>query len=222
MKKIFSTFCLLSLTLSTYWYTQKQLNSANTLADRWIIVKQSDPTLYKLDNNITRKEFMKVFVNLKGEPVQDTCNGYFRDVLNDWGCKYIEWSLKWWHIARNDDFRPNDSITKAETMKLILKARGIDRIQNGGDWRFVDMLTAYKKWIIEDPYYDYDTIATRGWIFEIAATPEGTYEPQSWGGSGGIPWPSSILSPSSSSVEDIPSPWSTDPDNCTDWRCLVP
>jgi len=47
-------------------------------------VQQTDSNAYKLDNNITRKEFIKVFVNLKGEEVEDICNRDFTDVINDW------------------------------------------------------------------------------------------------------------------------------------------
>ena len=43
------------------------------------------------------------------------------------------------------------------------------------------MMPANKNGIIEYMYYDYDTQATRGWIFEITATDKDKYMP------GGVP-----------------------------------
>ncbi len=85
---------------------------------------------------------MKIVMNLSGKTVSDVCNGAFEDVPNDWGCKYIESALSYGFIAANDTFRPNDSISKAEAMKLLLKAKGIDKAYNSDDWQYDYMKTA--------------------------------------------------------------------------------
>lgn len=208
---LFSSFFLFCSFV--YGYTEHEHNSANILAEKGIIVAQTDPILYRLDDTITRKEFMKVFVLLIGSEVEDKCDFSFRDVGNDWWCKYIEWALRNSHIAKNLDFRPRDQITKAEAMKLILKARWVSRVQSSWDWRFDDMVTARKRGIIELRYYDYDTYASRGWIFAVAATPLDTFDPIEhgwWDGSGGT-WGSSSSS----------SGWGVS-DNCEYWECTVP
>ena len=48
-------------------------------------------------------------------------------------------------VAQDDYFRPNDGMTRAESMKLILQVRGINRIQKTSDWRTDDMKTAFRK-----------------------------------------------------------------------------
>ena len=176
MNKFLCIFILHFLFISSvFWYTQNELKSANTLAGKNIIQYKESEYDYRLNDTITRKEFMKVFANLWSNDVWETCGSDFRDVENDWGCKYITWALKNKQIANNGYFRPSDSITKAESMKLILKARWISRQSDSGDWRIDDMKTAQIVWIIQHEYSDFDSYADRGWIFEVAATEIDTY-----------------------------------------------
>jgi len=94
------------------------------LADREIIKKQNNISDYKLDLKISRMETMKIIAKLSGKNVEDKCDGIFPDVdKNGWGCKYIEFAYRENLIAKNKNFRPNDFITKTESMKLILKAK---------------------------------------------------------------------------------------------------
>jgi len=85
---------------------------------------------------------MKIVMNLSGKSVPNECKGSFGDVVNDWGCKYIESALANGFIASNANFRPNDSISKAESMKLILKAKDIDKAYNTSNWQADYMKTA--------------------------------------------------------------------------------
>lgn len=174
MKKLF----ILLLCVFLWWQatasTNGELESANILWEQGIIVLQENPADYRLDDTITRKEFMKVVANIVWESLPETCNFRFSDVVDDWGCKYIEWALERSFIAENTTFRPDDRITKAESMKLVLQARGISRLEDSGDWRQDDMRTAYTKGIVSQEYTDYNTFATRWWIFERVATPVST------------------------------------------------
>lgn len=156
-------------------YTSSQFLAAKNLGERGVIVSQESLNLYRLDETMTRKEFMKVLANQVWDEIENECNYEFWDVRNDWGCKYIEWAMKKAFVAHDRYFRPNQAVTKSEAMKLILKARDIERIQKTSDWRVDDMQTAFKKWIIENKYSDYDNLATRWWIFEALATSEGLY-----------------------------------------------
>lgn len=115
---------------------------------------------------------MKIVMNLSGENIPDTCSGSFSDVTNDWGCKYIETALSKGFIAANATFRPDDSISKAEAMKLILKARGINKAYNTADWQDDYMKTALDNGLIKSAYSDHNTAALRGWIFGVGAAEE--------------------------------------------------
>lgn len=171
MKKLFLFFSLVFFAIwSVQAYTSNQFLAAKNLWERWVIVKQWSLQLYRLDETMTRKEFMKILANQLWDNIENECDYEFADVKNDWWCKYIEWAMKNSYVAQDTYFRPNEAMTKAEAMKLILKARDIARVQKTSDWRTDDMQTAYQKWIISSDYSDYDTSATRWWIFEALAT----------------------------------------------------
>ncbi len=170
LKKIIAVWVIASTgVLNSY---ADDLSAAKSLAGKWIIKAGSTASDFGLSNTITRKEIMKVVMNLSGKSVTDTCNGSFGDVANDWGCKYIEAALKNGFIAANPNFRPNDSISKAEAMKLVLKARGIEKAYSTSDWQNDYALTAYDNGIVSAKYTDHTTKALRGWIFSAAAAGE--------------------------------------------------
>jgi hypothetical protein len=52
-------------------------------------------------------------------------------------------------------------------MKLVLKAKGIDKTQETDAWQEDYMMTAYEYRIIEEKYYEFNANAIRGWIFQI-------------------------------------------------------
>jgi len=122
---------------------------------------------YRLDATITRKEVMKIVMKLSGKEIPNECRGVFSDVINDWGCKYIEAALDADYIAANATFRPDDNITKTEAMKLVLKAKNVEKTKQTSNWQADYMETAYEYGIIDAKYYDYNADALRGWIFEI-------------------------------------------------------
>lgn len=194
MKNIIVAFVLLfslvstsfALSLTEEW--MKEYNAANYLADEgiikdvrvWLDISGTDYELigwgmmlatldaYRLADTITRKEVMKVVMKLSERTVKDECRWEFSDVSNDWGCKYIEAALDAWYIAANDTFRPDDNITKTEAMKLVLKAKGIEKVKETTDWQSDYMETAHFYGIIDEKYTDFNADASRGWIFVIA------------------------------------------------------
>jgi len=175
LKKIIAITTLLTMSLgSSFAFSADQLSGAQELAEKGVINNASTTAEFGLDNTITRKEIMKIVLNLSGKSVTDSCSGDFGDVSNDWGCKYIEAGLAHGFITANASFRPNDSISKAEAMKLILKARGIDKAYNSSDWQADYMNTAYDNSIISATYSDHGSNALRGWIFAIAAADQAT------------------------------------------------
>jgi hypothetical protein len=103
------------------------VEAANRLASLGVIVdSSSNPSAYNLGSSITRREMLKVMMNLSSVEVSDTCTGKFSDLpATDWGCKYAEAALSAGFIAANPKFRPNDLVSKAEALKMIMQARGV-------------------------------------------------------------------------------------------------
>ncbi len=171
MKKIYFMLPLFSFfVVSAFAYTEHNVQSANFIAQKWIINDHSANILdYNLDFNITRREMLKVMMNLSGKTVMDACSGKFSDMgKSDWGCKYAEAALKEWYIAANAKFRPNDNVTQIEALKMIMQAKWIVRDSNN-DWRAWYVSKAQSEGIVDTWYFDYDINASRGWIFSSAA-----------------------------------------------------
>jgi hypothetical protein len=68
-------------------------------------------------------------------------------------------------------FRPEDNITKAESLKMLIKAIGYDfeyDTNSTVSWQeqYVDFAVEHD--IIEE-FTDYNTLASRGWVFVVAA-----------------------------------------------------
>ncbi len=171
MKKLLSVIALLSISFSwVFALTEgEQYNSANYLAAKSFIKDFSKtPVEYRVWDNITRKEAMKIIVNVAYLKVENNCEKKFKDVWDDWGCKYIEAALKAWFITQADKFRPDDNITVSEVLKLIFKARNLDRKFNTWDWVNDYVNSAKELKLINEPI-DWKTDAKRGWIFVVIA-----------------------------------------------------
>lgn len=112
------------------------VEAANRLASLGVIVdSSSNPSAYNLGSSITRREMLKVMMNLSSVEVTDTCEGKFSDLpATDWGCKYAEAALNAGFIAANPKFRPNDLVTEAEALKMIMQARGVAKKEGVADW----------------------------------------------------------------------------------------
>ncbi len=171
MKKLLSLIALLSISFtSVHAFTEpEQFGAANYLASKSFINDSSKkPNEYRIGDNITRKEAMKIVANVAFLKVENTCEKKFKDVEDDWGCKYIEAALKAWFISANATFRPNDNITVSEVLKLIFKARNLDRKFNTGDWGKDYVNSAYElKLINGDVEWTID--AKRWFIFVVIA-----------------------------------------------------
>lgn len=152
----------------------KQRKWAEFLASKWYIQNQSlSPSQYKLEDNITRKELMKIILNISQKEVVDECREIFADVQNDWGCKYIESALENDFIVWNTQFRPDDFVTKTEALKLIFKARNIEKRYNTNYWQQDYVSTAYYLSFIDEKFSNFNNYISRGELLEIAAR---TYE----------------------------------------------
>lgn len=175
MKKyLLLSLFLLWISSGVYAYTTTDLQSATYLSQKWYIVDNSaSPVNYRFEDNVTRKEIMKVIAKIGGDTVSEKCEGKFSDVANDWGCKYIEWALGKWIIAANATFRPDDNITRAEAIKMILKVKWVTNTYSGSVWQENYMNTAFDKCYISSAT-NYNQNAQRKWIFNAAYNVENT------------------------------------------------
>lgn len=145
------------------------VSAANFLASEDVIENHAnDTSMYNFTSNITRREMLKVMMNVSGKSVPDSCMGKFNDMdASDWGCKYAEAALANGYIAANATFRPNDTVTEAESLKMIMQAKGIERDAND-DWKMGYQSKAMSEGLIAMEL-NADMAAKRGWIFDVAA-----------------------------------------------------
>lgn len=175
LKYIFLSF-LLSITTLTYWYSNDELNSANYLAQNKIINDHSsNPSSYRLDDKILRQEVAVLMLWITDIDSSTFCNNFFKDISvvspNDWACYSIEPLYTNWLISQNLYFRPIDNITKIEALGMIVKASFWDDYEYkkniSSSWQDQVMSFAVNKWITKK-FNDYNTYATRGFVFELS------------------------------------------------------
>ena len=77
---------------------------------------------YNPDNNLTRAEFLKIVFNAAGLKATATGATIFKDVeSNIWYSPYVSLALSKGIVTnKNTNFRPNDSISRAEAAKIIV------------------------------------------------------------------------------------------------------
>ncbi len=130
MKKLLLS-SLVFTSIVAFAYTQVDVDNANFLAEKNIITKQIYETKYRLDDSITRAEVVGIALKLRGTrlPESYTCKNYFSDVKfvpfsNDqWICRAVELAADAGLVSRtNTKFRPQDEITRAEALAVIMQA----------------------------------------------------------------------------------------------------
>lgn len=148
---------------------EESINYANTLAQKGIIVDNSkNPKVYNLSDTISRREMLKIMMNISGSEIWENCEQKFSDLpVSDWWCKYAQKALELGFIAPNTTFRPDAPVSKAESLKMIFQAKGIQAAKDT-DWRVWYTKKAIELWYTS-AFSDYDTQAKRSFVFEVAA-----------------------------------------------------
>jgi hypothetical protein len=146
------------------------VEAANRLASLGVIVdSSSNPSAYNLGSSITRREMLKVMMNLSSVEVSETCTGKFSDLpATDWGCKYAEAALSAGFIAANPKFRPNDLVSKSEALKMIMQARGLSAKAWVTPWEKSYVEGAVEAWVLASAFTDYSAAAKRSMVFVSA------------------------------------------------------
>lgn len=102
---------------------------------------------YNPDNNLTRAEFLKIIMNAAGWKIGTGTTAVFSDVPSDmWYAPYVSLALSKGMISPNTQFRPNDTISRAEAAKIIVKIFGVKTAPVKGTFADMDVssdLTQY-------------------------------------------------------------------------------
>ena len=154
---------------------EEELYAANNLAEQKIINDHvSDPENYNLNDNVLRQEIAAVARWVAKLDKKIRCDNIFADLSdtnpNTWACVNVEVLVDNDLISRNTNFRPEDKITKSETIAMLIKAIWFDYkldTNSSKNWQQQIVEYAAEKGVIE-LFTDYNTNATRGWVFKVA------------------------------------------------------
>lgn len=139
------------------------LDAATKLANLNVIQSHAlNPAAYGLANKIQRKEALKIMMKLSGKTINEgACVSPFADIANsDWACKYAVAALANDFITANENYRPTDEVSQAEALKMVMKARGIEKTMGVQPWQAAYVDSAVKEGIAE-PFSDFATSADR-------------------------------------------------------------
>ncbi len=126
----------------------------------------------RLDENITRAEFAKIVCKLKGVHAEEKAETTFADVSIDyWASGYINAACGLGIINGYEDgtFKPDNYITYAETIKMLVVALGYEPFaaQNGGyPQGYIKVAARYG--IFGEVSCKDDELATRDNVFALA------------------------------------------------------
>jgi hypothetical protein len=134
------------------------LNYAEYLADKHVIVRQRPIENYALSDRVLRQEVVGIalrltagnFRNIETIVLPDpyTCENVFLDVgqnrPNSWACRSVEIAAKNGIITKNNKhFRPEDDITRAEAIAMILSAvKLMPKTETSRPWQEIVMETS--------------------------------------------------------------------------------
>lgn len=148
MKKIF--FVLLVVLFSVFAYADDGLSDARALAEQGIIVNKSTPStyltspisdiqeagMYRLYDTIIRQEALGITLKLAKFTLPDkyNCRNYFTDAREWWVCRVAEVSADNRIVSReNLRFRPQDVVTLAESLGILVMSTNIPRSNISND-----------------------------------------------------------------------------------------
>jgi hypothetical protein len=157
-----------------YASSSTEIEAANALAAKgYIVDHSSDTAAYNLNQNVLRQEIAAVARGVANLDKKTTCDNKFSDVSatkpNTWACFTVEALLDAGLVAANPTFRPEAQITKAEAVGMMVKAAygneyAFDATK-GTTWMAQVVAFADSKGIVAS-FTNYDTPATRGFVFE--------------------------------------------------------
>lgn len=176
MKKYLALLLMFVLSFSTAFASSADQYYTKRLSDLWIINKKDKLLDYNLNYNVLRQEIAAVALWLAKVQKKAECDNIFKDVSdtkpNTWACYTVEALAEAWVIAKNETFRPEDNISKAESIWMIVTALYWKEYSYDSSkwwsWQSQVVDFAANKWIVEN-FADYNVPATRWFVFRVAA-----------------------------------------------------
>jgi len=159
-----------------------QIDAANALAADGIINNHSsDVAAYNLDQNVLRQEIAAVARGVAGLAKSTSVKGTFADVTatspNTWAVYSVEPLADAGIVSTsNANFNPERNISKAEALGMMVSAADLGYSfdsSNSSSWQEQVVAFAVEKGIVSN-FTDYDTSATRGWVFKVGADSMGS------------------------------------------------
>ena len=163
MKKIVLAL-IVAVTAAISVSALNSLNYAEYLADKRVIVRQRPEANYGLEDNVLRQEVVGIAIRLTGLNFRDvpfislpdpyTCENTFTDIKqntpNTWVCRSVEIAAKFGIVSTyNKTFRPEEYITEAEAIAMILAAVKLTpAIDKDKPWQDSIMQTAFDLGIV--------------------------------------------------------------------------
>jgi len=195
-RKVTSAVSVLAITLSAvgtsltaFAANSEFLPYADALATAGIIKKQDAEAGYRLGDKITRAEMAKIAANIAELDAKECTGKIYSDVTTSLGdlCGYIEAAADAGFVSKtNAKFRPLDLITRAETVKMLLGAKGIASSDVAAGYKDVDaklgdlagyINAAAAEGIVagsdKNAYFRPNDTSSRGEAFKIAANSAG-------------------------------------------------
>lgn len=180
MKKSLIILCA-SLFVAFSVQALSYLDHAEYLADKKVIVRQRPTDNYGLSDKVLRQEVVGIAIRLTGLnfrgvesislPDPYTCDNTFADVKqskpNSWVCRSVEIAAKYGIISTsNENFRPEDAITRAEAIAMIMNAvKLLPKTDETKPWQESIMSTSRDLKILADDTLPADEDITRGELF---------------------------------------------------------
>lgn len=97
---------------------------------------------YRPNDSVSRAELVILVIRAKGIEIQ-SYNGSFADVNStDWYADYVETALNEGIIAKADNFRPLDSVTREEAAKILADVNGLSS-DITADFKDIDMVSPW-------------------------------------------------------------------------------
>lgn len=158
-----------------YW-GDLYIKAANYLATDGIIVDQkANPVKYELNRPLMRQEMAWIIRKVLWIDKKTKCDWKFKDLTankpNNWACFSIEPLLDKWFIAKNENYRPEDSVSKAEALSFVIKSLYGEEYKKSFDpnliWEENAVKFAKAKGLLREDIWDYKAKANRGFIFSI-------------------------------------------------------
>ncbi len=171
MKKIISIFLCIGIIMSGTAYAQyadveeeNEFGKAINNLAVYGVMNGSGDNMFEPYKNITRAEFAKISLKLAGEEVSGTNGGLFSDTPEGyWANGYISAAAQKGYIYGYPDgsFHPEESITFAQGITIILRVLGYGSAQLGNDYPGAYIRKARELNIIKDISFNDDDILTR-------------------------------------------------------------